>query len=393
MPTDEDLIQLIARAFPNHSAHLGSPCIHVQKLGANTLQVKVDAAYAADYLAWSDQFDIDFSLIRETLKRPYARMNGNYNNFFYIPIPNYVTIRGVAQTLAQRAQCHLLQAEPEKALDDLTLVADLCRLLEARPSGKPMTMVASMLNVAIIGLYTDTIRDGMRLNPWKEPQLSALQEQLAKINLPTFVVESLHEERVGVCSYIEGMLSRKPSLWQSFKAESQFVIPRGWLYQNLVNLSALDQEAIDSYDPAHAVVLPERLKRAKRELDEMGSHFRPYTYFVVAVAVNFTRAMQTMARNQTMADEAQIACALERYQIVNGKYPETLNALVPRFINALPHDIVGGKPLRYHLDMDGKYVLYSVGWNETDEGGLLALKKDGTVDLGNGDWAWQSSTN
>ena len=36
-------------------------------------------ASAKDYLAWSDQFEPDFDLIREALKRPYARMDGDYS--------------------------------------------------------------------------------------------------------------------------------------------------------------------------------------------------------------------------------------------------------------------------------------------------------------------------
>jgi hypothetical protein len=37
----------------------------------------------------------------------------------------------------------------------------------------------------------------------------------------------------------------------------------------------------------------------------------------------------------------------------------------------------------------GKFLLYSVGWNETDDGGQIALKKDGSEDRENGDWVWQ----
>ena len=38
-----------------------------------------DETAARKYLAWSDQFEPDFDLIREALKRPYARMDGDYS--------------------------------------------------------------------------------------------------------------------------------------------------------------------------------------------------------------------------------------------------------------------------------------------------------------------------
>ena len=55
------------------------------------------------------------------------------------------------------------------------------------------------------------------------------------------------------------------------------------------------------------------------------------------------------------------------------------------------HDVIGGKPLKYRRDADGSFVLYSIGWNEKDDGGEVASNTDGTVDLQNGDWIWRSA--
>ena len=63
---------------------------------------------------------------------------------------------------------------------------------------------------------------------------------------------------------------------------------------------------------------------------------------------------------------------------------------MPQFIEKLPHDIIGGQPLHYRRTADGKFLLYSVGWNETDDGGQVALKADGSVDLEKGDWVWKN---
>ena len=84
-----------------------------------------------------------------------------------------------------------------------------------------------------------------------------------------------------------------------------------------------------------------------------------------------------MARNQTLANEAFLACGLERYRLAHGQYPDTLDALVPQFAEKLPHDIIGGQPLKYHRTADGQFVLYSVGWNEKDDGGVAGKTADG----------------
>ena len=100
---------------------------------------------------------------------------------------------------------------------------------------------------------------------------------------------------------------------------------------------------------------------------------------------NFVKAWQTTAHNQTLVNEAQIVCALERYRLAHGEYPETLDALVPQFIETIPHDIIGGAPLIYRPTVDGKFLLYSVGWNEKDDGG-----KNGGTDFTRGDWVWKN---
>jgi hypothetical protein len=77
-----------------------------------------------------------------------------------------------------------------------------------------------------------------------------------------------------------------------------------------------------------------------------------------------------------------VACALERYHLAHNDYPESLDALVPAFLDQLPHEVVDAKALRYQRTQDSRYLLYSVGWNQRDEGGLRANAVE------QGDWVW-----
>jgi len=63
------------------------------------------------------------------------------------------------------------------------------------------------------------------------------------------------------------------------------------------------------------------------------------------------------------------AIALKRYQLRHGKFPSDLNALIPEFVPSVPRDPVDGKPLRYRLNADGTFLLYSVGKDGSDDGG------------------------
>jgi hypothetical protein len=96
-----------------------------------------------------------------------------------------------------------------------------------------------------------------------------------------------------------------------------------------------------------------------------------------------------------MANASLLVCALQRYRMAYGQYPETLDELVPQYVEKLPHDIVGGQPLKYRRADDGQFVLYSIGWNEKDDGGTVALtdSKPPRVDLDKGDWVWEFPVN
>jgi hypothetical protein len=93
---------------------------------------------------------------------------------------------------------------------------------------------------------------------------------------------------------------------------------------------------------------------------------------------------------QSSVDLARVACALERYRLVHGEFPETLDALAPQFIEKLPHDVINGQPLHYRRTNGGQFILYSVGWNEKDDGGVVEIRgSDGWVDIEKGDWVWR----
>src|SRR6185436_7293424 len=120
----------------------------------NSFRVVLDRSQiftASEYLRWSDQFQPHFDLIRQALKRPHARMDGDYEQPFAIPVPNVKTFRLASQTLAQRAQCYLLLGQPENALRELTLIHQMLRLLDA----KPITMMSAMLQVALTGVHAN----------------------------------------------------------------------------------------------------------------------------------------------------------------------------------------------------------------------------------------------
>lgn len=86
--------------------------------------------------------------------------------------------------------------------------------------------------------------------------------------------------------------------------------------------------------------------------------------------------------------ETSVAClrallACERFRRRHGAYPETLDALVPEFLEAVPRDTFSGGPLLYSRK---KELLWSVGENLCDDGGSSARKN------GEDGWSRQART-
>jgi hypothetical protein len=347
---------------------------------------------AADYLAWNEPLNADFDRVRTALGRPYARIDGNYEQPYGIPLVNFVAIRAIAQMLSQRAQTHLLLGDSPKAWHELALIRDLCGILGTKPPGKPVTLVAAMIEVAVTGLYTSVVEDGLRLRAWHEPELAAIERQLKDADLLESLVKALQAEQAGTTRTIEitrpGELARLFSLGspgnlrQLMSSLGLLAMPRGWFYQNMVAGAALKQDWFGCVDLTNHLVLPHLATTILQKFDQTLRYPSPYTFLAATAQPNLLKALQTVARNQTLVNEARIACALERFRLAEGQYPASLNLLVPRFIDELPHDLIGGQALKFRRTDNGGFLLYSVGWDEKDDGGTVGNSRE------QGDWVW-----
>ena len=94
-------------------------------------------------------------------------------------------------------------------------------------------------------------------------------------------------------------------------------------------------------------------------------------------------------------NEAQIACALERYRLAQSEFPEDLSALVPRFIEKLPTIGVAQQPLLgYRRTASGSFILFPADMPDVSE----VWKRDQSqnrsyfeVDQGDGVWRYPTT--
>jgi hypothetical protein len=162
---------------------------------------------------------------------------------------------------------------------------------------------------------------------------------------------------------------------------------RSWILQNYAHAAGLRNAMLDGIDATNQLIFPRKVDAASAQREKDFKHLTPFNFIAAQMVPNFSAAIAALAKNQTLVNEGYIVCALERHRLARGQYPETLAALVPRFADKLPRDVIGGQPLKYRAG-NGKFVLYSIGWNEKDDGGVDSLKNENAGDPAKYDWIW-----
>jgi hypothetical protein len=172
----------------------------------------------------------------------------------------------------------------------------------------------------------------------------------------------------------------------------------GFYYQNQLFIARMYQQFIlPAVDAANHRLYPSRVVANDAAVaNAIASGFRPYHLFAQTLLLESYRTLPGIRSTvtefgfvQTRVNEAIVACALERYRLAEGQFPDSLEPLCPRFLDKMPQDIITGAPLKYRRTPDGGCVLYSVGWDQKDDGGKAVASKDRIQ--GSGDWVWKYS--
>jgi len=309
-----------------------------------------------------------------------------------------------SRLLQLRAIAELENGQSDKAFDDVMLSLRLTGFIRNEP-----TLIDLLVRIAMTDIAMQPIYEGLAKHQWTDAQLVALDAELAKLDFLADYQVSMRGERAfgsGVIDYVSkknsyeryreliGMESDFEGRTKSFESDAKKffqrigfpLIPQGWFEQNKLAIAQLHEKwLLRITEPEKHLVIPQMTDDAQQAQPAAS----PYNFFARLLTPPLSTIAKKSARGQLTADLARTAIALERYRLARGEFPESLDALAPQFIAKLPHDIINGQPLHYRRTLDGQFVLYSVGWNETDDDGEVAFTKVGSLDVNTGDWVWR----
>ena len=342
-------------------------------------------------------------------RRPESRFNIFYqqDDPASILLPHLAVVKQFSQLVLLRTVAELALGQSNAAFVDLELMLRLADATRTEP-----ILVSQLVRMAQFQMAMPAILQG--INQWSAPQLRELQDSLERIDFcadgarvlraeRTFFGDRMLEfvrrtpDKVGLMRSFGGFGGSGPSGLE-FAALLMEVAPEGWFDLEHVKYNDMFQDYwLPTIDQTNHLFRPTATRRAEARLaafqqrSASGLYLR-HQLFCGLMLPSVTNVVQKLAFAQTAADAASLACALERYRRQHGQFPEALSQLVPDFMAGLPHDVISGQPLHYRRTPDGLYLLYSVGWNETDDGGHVALGRSGEVDRDSGDWVWRPAS-
>jgi hypothetical protein len=351
-------------------------------------------------LAALSECDTLIEELRVDSKRPYSRFNIRYNedNPAAILLPHLAVLKHLCQIVQLRASAELALGRIEEAFADVNL---MFRLIDA--SREESIVISQLVRMALLQLTLQPIAEGM--HAWSEPQLRALEERLQRFDFCTDVKHTLEAERIFFGGGVIDFIRRSPGTFDAIANEAVLpgvvwaIAPNGWFDLEKLNYSRLFEgyltPRIDLINrrisPSAALAADERIAREARKSPAV--LFLRHRVLSGLLMPTLSNVFRKAAFAQTGADVAAIACALERFRRAKGEFPESLEALNPMFMEKLPHDIINGQPLKYRRIEDRQFALYSVGWNETDDGGtVMPGKAERAAEQQappEGDWVWR----
>lgn len=172
-------------------------------------------------------------------------------------------------------------------------------------------------------------------------------------------------EQIGAVLERSGELTRvwlMESLWRSL-----------WRYEDELHSAQWLQAQLDAIRQAekHQPLAP-----LLRQVESAFNHSRPrglrdsLRWMLSSQSTLGNRPLERVFVTEAHRRIVMAAIALHRYHLHHARWPQQLSDLAPAYLPEVPLDPFDGRPLRYKLDAEGRFLLYSIGPDGLDQDGL-----------------------
>jgi len=277
------------------------------------------------------------------------------------------------------------------AVSSVLAMLRLCDALSWEPCAIPL-----LVSLSAHELAEEAVWSILEKHAVTESELQAVQGALQKLQFDIRALAAVRGElAMGIqcATYMQaGAGNRSGSL-------RNYPMPWGVLDENKAVIAHLEYEGL--IKPLKAGGYANLIHHVSAMEDELQSHcglLHP-TYIIAHLAVPaFSGLGDKIFEMETVRRQGIIACSLERYYLQHHAYPASLLDLVPVFLAAVPADPMDDHSMRYRRTSDGRYMIWSVGFDQKDDNGKVNIEPKDKFPARErykrkrsykGDWTWQ----
>lgn len=422
------LRQVMSSLPPAASQYLGTNGPHAMRMCAPG---KAIVAWAQPDVwdertnSWDDELQM-FASVKPALTelaklsdRPWLDFDLDYNQGFNLMLPHLAPLKNVSQQLAIATIFDLHDKNSASAAQRIHTSLILVQALRREP-----LVISQLVRMAMAHITLTATWEWLQQPGISDDQLADLQRDWAALDFLKASEDSLGMER-SMALQIADQMRRSSAQFRAISSGSGISGPGafssgGTWYEKAMAVTASKSRetfwrlALSYPDQLRAMkgqqALIESLRMVRKgdpytlaldtqdkkliaagiervKDDEAGVRLDMIDQELASLFSNTVRSLERfIVRGLKMEIARQLATtaiALKRYQLAHGNFPASLQSLVPDYLAALPLDPADGNPLRYRLEPDGNFKLYSIGDDGVDNGG------DPTSRENQGSYSWQ----
>ena len=283
-------------------------------------------------------------------------------------LPALDTIRCSLKLKSLQIVNHVMRGETGSTVADFRVLNCHGQLLADEP-----VLISALVRIACEHFLVNILEKVCAQATLDPEQLREIDAILASLDDPTKLYWGLLGDRasfVRICEWVSykgcslaaihsGNSNIQAPEWMSFGGVPGL---RGWLVRDQAKGLQLYSELVRAAkDPIKATKIAAEVEQEVKNLPK---------YYLVSKMLMSSLCRSFVIQNNTTAKIrcARAALAVERYRIDHGRFPVSLEEVVPGYLDTLLLDPFDEKPLRYRLT-DREAIVYSLGEDGIDNQG------------------------
>jgi hypothetical protein len=294
-----------------------------------------------------------------------------------IDIPNFRNMNQMQRQLALHLRSAALVKDQDKARDTALI------MLRFSEASSTHALVGCLVSLALHGIAFDAMHDAMNQGAWSEATLPLLQRRLAAFDDLQNVELAYSTEALGLfqtAAWLHSDRAKWSEMFNFGRSNEESMItslgdlsfrllarygPVGWHDANVAYWTDRELDLLGPRGPDTWVHGNERYARVLG--DSQLKTINPRRFFGAIAVPNIGNIGRAAAECLFKRRCLIIACALERYRLQHGSFPESLDVVQAELAPFKPMDPARPDKLpRYRLEPGG-YLLWSVGEDGKDD--------------------------